>query len=209
MDTPEPTAGLRLTSVLPWFILMLIGFALFVYLERGRSQRIGPTHPMAGQRLSRLDLVPLTGNPPSFGLKDLPGRVTLLNFWGTWCPPCTREFPHLAALEKKYRTRDDFHFVSVSVPGGEEDQAGLAKATEAFLKAYDAADLPTYADADPMTALAFFEATRLEPAYPTTIIFDRQAVMRGIWQGYEPGYEHDMQQLVEQLLGEKTPATKP
>jgi thiol-disulfide isomerase/thioredoxin len=33
------------------------------------------------------------------------GKVVLLNFWATWCPPCTREFPELVEVEKHYRDR--------------------------------------------------------------------------------------------------------
>jgi thiol-disulfide isomerase/thioredoxin len=33
------------------------------------------------------------------------GRVVLLNFWATWCPPCLVEFPEIVALEKSYRDR--------------------------------------------------------------------------------------------------------
>ena len=33
------------------------------------------------------------------------GRVVLLNFWATWCPPCKVEFPDLVSLQKAYRDR--------------------------------------------------------------------------------------------------------
>ncbi len=33
------------------------------------------------------------------------GRVVLLNFWATWCPPCIVEFPEIVSLEKAYRDR--------------------------------------------------------------------------------------------------------
>jgi peroxiredoxin len=36
-------------------------------------------------------------------LKSLKGKVVLLNFWATWCPPCNREMPDMQALYDKYK----------------------------------------------------------------------------------------------------------
>jgi thiol-disulfide isomerase/thioredoxin len=35
----------------------------------------------------------------------LKGKVTFLNFWGTWCPPCRAEIPHLIELHKQFKDR--------------------------------------------------------------------------------------------------------
>ena len=41
-------------------------------------------------------------NGKSWTLKDLRGRVVLLNFWATWCPPCRKEMPDLEALFRRF-----------------------------------------------------------------------------------------------------------
>lgn len=38
-------------------------------------------------------------------LSDYQGKVVLLNFWATWCPPCRVELPHFAGLYRAYRDR--------------------------------------------------------------------------------------------------------
>ena len=50
-----------------------------------------------------------TRRPPTFA-----GRVTLLKFWGTWCPPCRRELPGLVRLADRLRSEPAFQLVAVS-----------------------------------------------------------------------------------------------
>jgi thiol-disulfide isomerase/thioredoxin len=47
--------------------------------------------------------------------KDLKGKVTLVNFWATWCPPCREEIPDLIKLQERYKE----HLVIVGVSSDE------------------------------------------------------------------------------------------
>jgi peroxiredoxin len=56
-----------------------------------------------------------------WSLRDLHGKVVLVNFWATWCPPCRKEMPDLQALYDKYK---DQGFVVLSI--SDEDAAKVA-----------------------------------------------------------------------------------
>jgi thiol-disulfide isomerase/thioredoxin len=48
----------------------------------------------------------------AISLDSLRGKVTIVNFWATWCPPCRAEIPDLIALQAKYR--DDLQVIGIS-----------------------------------------------------------------------------------------------
>lgn len=54
----------------------------------------------------------------------LKGKITFMNFWGTWCPPCRAEIPHLIDLSKKYES-SGFQIVGIALERTEENVMGL------------------------------------------------------------------------------------
>ncbi|MCK8524077.1 TlpA family protein disulfide reductase [Aquimarina sp. D1M17] len=60
-----------------------------------------------------------------FKLSSLKGEYVLLDFWGSWCPPCRRENPKLAKLHQKYQ--DKLTIVTVAL---EKDSVSWKKAAE-------------------------------------------------------------------------------
>lgn len=194
----------RPPSSLRWLVL-LVALTLVAYVIMGQVQgpARGTAHQGVGATVTVLQLEPLTGDGSPQTTAELVGNVTLINYWGTWCPPCHVEFPHLMELHAKYREQERFRFLSVSCndqPGLERET--LEEMTREFLEKRDA-DLVTYADPQGTSRKGLMEAAQMQAfAFPMTVVLDRHAVIRGVWVGYRRGYEDEMDALLASLLSE-------
>lgn len=193
------------SSLVTWIGLSVIALLTLVYLaiRPARQDRMGVQHPAVGEPLPLLELAPLTGEAEPVSLRDLHGKVTLINFWGFWCPPCVEEFPHLAAVWQKLRGEPDFLYLSVASLGGDDvqDVEDLREGTETFLQR-QRVDHLTYRDAGFATRSAL-ELMLIFRGYPTTIVLDRRAVIRGVWTGYDPEDAAQMERLLLELLADQ------
>ena len=195
---------MHLRLVVIWLGLLAVLLVVFWIIS---PQRIAPNpeaHEGVGKPLPYLELLPLTGSQPRIGRQDLLGHVTLLNFWGTWCPPCRAELPHMAELRQRYAGREAFRLLAVSCPAGGEpdDVQSLREDTESLLKRLHL-DLPTYYDPQSETRAGVNRLTREDGYYPLTVLLDRKGVIRAVWVGYRPGAETEMERHIDMVLEEE------
>jgi thiol-disulfide isomerase/thioredoxin len=61
--------------------------------------------PGAPKEAAKSDLTLKDANGQKVRLRDLRGKVVVLNFWATWCAPCKAEMPLLVEMEKDYGSR--------------------------------------------------------------------------------------------------------
>jgi cytochrome c biogenesis protein CcmG, thiol:disulfide interchange protein DsbE len=78
------------------FACAVLAFFSFPHYRQGESSIAGKTAEDIALRLE---------NKPA-RLSDLRGKVVVLNFWATWCPPCVEETPGLIALNQRIASRN-------------------------------------------------------------------------------------------------------
>ena len=80
----------------------------------------GPTSNNAIFELMATPLTTLDGKTKT--LNDWKGKVLVVNFWATWCPPCREEMPEFSLLQDKYGP-DGVQFVGIAI----DDAANVAQ----------------------------------------------------------------------------------
>jgi thiol-disulfide isomerase/thioredoxin len=68
-----------------------------------------------------------TTDGKNFDLKNLKGKVVLVDFWATWCGPCVQEIPNIVEAHKKYNSKG-FEVIGVSLDRSNDDIVKFVKA---------------------------------------------------------------------------------
>lgn len=121
-------------------------------------------------------------------LEEYRGQVVLINFWASWCGPCRQEMPILDRIHNRY---DDTGFAVLGV--NVEGKSGPAQKIVDKTKV----TFPVLIDA----AQGVSETYDLQ-AMPTTVVVDRNGVVRYIHRGYKPGDEAKYIEVVKDLIRE-------
>ncbi len=124
-----------------------------------------------GQNLRRaasLALKDLRGR--TLRLSDYKGKVVLINFWATWCPPCRAEMPDLVKWQREYRGRG-LQVIGVTYP------PQTTKEVSRFVRSLRV-NYPVALGTKETKAL-FFQGETL----PVTVVIDREGNVRDLIEG--------------------------
>lgn len=122
------------------------------------------------------------------------GKVILLNFWATWCPPCVKEFPELMKLHSKYKDKG-FELVFISL----DEVSDIDTKLKPFLKNYGVNFTTYYNTFSKPEELINYIDKSWSGAIPSTYIYDKQGVLKNSIVGnrtYEQ-FEKEIQPLLD------------
>jgi thiol-disulfide isomerase/thioredoxin len=191
------------------FAFCLLPFALFLGCRPAAAPVSISNKPISSNRIQRAD-VPAPPSKPlgemmwtNFdgktnldtiigNVKDLKGKVVVLDFWATYCPPCLEEIPHLNALQTKYGA-ENLQVVGLHV-GGDEDRPRVPAFAEK-LKI-------NYALATPEDALVGFAFAETD-IIPQTLVLDRSGNLAKKFVGFDANVQKDLDKAVESAINEK------
>ena len=103
-------------------------------------------------------------------LGDYKGKVVLLNFWATWCPPCRAEMPDLIKMQREYRSKG-LQVLGVTYPPEE------VREVKQFVRELKV-NYPVALGTKEIKAL-FDQSETL----PVTVIIDREGNVRDVIEG--------------------------
>lgn len=129
-----------------------------------------------------------TGKKIAFNKAFTEGKVTLVNFWATWCVPCKKEIKNVTKKMPDWLKEAEFDYVTVSV---DESRA------EGLVRSYAKSqgwEFPYYIDAnsDLKRSLNFQNV-------PFTMIVDKQGKIAYMHTGYEEGGEEEVWAKIKEL----------
>lgn len=119
-----------------------------------------------GHRTAAPELSGKTVDGAQLSLADYKGKVVVVNVWGSWCPPCRAEAPHLAEVAKQTKSQG-VEFVGINTRDLQTAQA------KAFEKEFGI-PFPSLYDPAGDLLLRFPKGSLNPQAIPSTLILDRQ-----------------------------------
>lgn len=126
-----------------------------------------------------------------FRLSDHLGRVVLVDFWATWCPPCVQSLPYLQGMYEEL-AGEDVEFVGVSL-----DRLTARQRVETMVRQFSLG-YPIGINEDGEIATDYGAVS-----IPTLVVVDREGVVRHVKVGFSEPAMAQVAELVRELVGKQ------
>ncbi len=178
----------KILSILFGVTLMTLAGALYLSDHIKAGQTVHENHLAVEDNQPAPDFALKDINGNTVHLSDYRGKVVVLNFWATWCPPCRKELPDFTELQKEYE-RKGLQFVGIAL-----DDDGIAK-----IKPYvESVNLPFPTLLPDRSIVASYGEMNV---IPVTYLIDRKGVVRAHYVGMRK--REVVEDMVRPLLAEK------
>lgn len=170
--------------------VVLLAAGVLVFFS-GRSDMEGK--PFA------FEAVDLEGRTVSHMDPAFTGKVLVLDIWGSWCPPCRAEIPHLNSLYDTYREQG-LEIVGIAFEHA-PDRAGAVEGLRRFIREYRM-EYPVLYGGMPEAG----DLRRAFPdlgdfgGFPTTLVIDREGLVREVTVGFSPALMGKLEAAVKDAL---------
>lgn len=118
-------------------------------------------------------------------LQEHSGKVVLVNFFGSWCPPCKAETPDFVQIYEKYKDKNQFIIIGIAVDQNQSDALQFVKDFGITYPVYQAES----------SLLAYFQINPI----PTSFVFDKDGSLLDSMVGY---MSKDIVEQIAQYGGE-------
>jgi peroxiredoxin len=170
--------------------ILLLG-AVWIWFTRADTTAAPDAHIVAPHTNFHAPAFALdTLNGETYSNENLQGKIVVLNFWATWCPPCRAEMPALDAVQ---RANTDNRVIILGV-----NQMEDAQTVETFAREFNLT-FPLLRDADGAVSAQYQVS-----ALPTTFFIDQRGVIRNVVIGGSMSREL-IQNQINALLQEQAP----
>lgn len=157
----------------------------------GTAAKRAPIGIARGDRFYDLRFKDSAGRPIT--LSELRGKVVLLHFWGSWCPPCQRELPELLKLQRSLSKSSDIKMVLLQV---REDFSTSRKAIahqRLNLRLHDSGSKDSKDESLSLANGTMLKDRDIAAVFPTTYVLDKHGIVLFShngpvhdWLGYLP-----------------------